>query len=308
MPLKPTLISLFFIIILAGCTGRPRPVQQVQGNTNPEGYYALLSTDDLGVGQERFAFEVIQPDGGVLASGPLVVHFYVSEQGQSRPEGDALATYQTMAVTPGVKENTTVKDQISVRGIYAVPGFNFDQPGAWTATIQPDPSRTPFTQPISLEFNVAQHSATPAVGEKAVRSPTPVGSTPAELEAICSLDPPDDMHRVSADQSLAAGRPFVLAFASPGYCRSRLCGPVTELVQSVEESYRGRLDFIHVEPYDLSQLHRGGLFELVPSAQDWGLKTDPWVFVVDRSGRVAAKFEGNLSREELERAIEKAIQ
>jgi hypothetical protein len=306
--IKRSILFLFLLTSLAGCAVNPSRAKSTQGATNPEGYYALLATDDLGVGRERFAFEVIQPDGKTLSFASLVVHFYVSEQGEDTPEGDALATYQKMAVVPRGQEGKEAQGQILARGIYSIPSFNFDQAGTWKVTIQPNPSKTPFKQPISLEFQVAQHSATPAVGDPAPHSPTPVGTTPSELEAICSLDPPDDMHQVSADQVLATGHPFVIAFASPGFCRSRLCGPVTELVQSVEDRYRGRLDFIHVEPYDLSRLHNGGVFELVPAARAWGLASDPWVFVVDSAGRVAAKFEGNLSQEELDRAIEKVLQ
>ena len=37
----------------------------------------------------------------------------------------------------------------------------------------------------------------------------------------------------------------------------------------------------------------------------WRLQTEPWTFVIARSGRIAARFEGPFSPGELERAIAK---
>ena len=39
--------------------------------------------------------------------------------------------------------------------------------------------------------------------------------------------------------------------------------------------------------------------------EEWGLSTEPWVFVVDAEGRVAAKFEGVLSEEELVEVLDR---
>ncbi len=37
--------------------------------------------------------------------------------------------------------------------------------------------------------------------------------------------------------------------------------------------------------------------------QQWHLTTEPWTFVVDRRGRVSARFQGALAVGELERAV-----
>jgi hypothetical protein len=38
--------------------------------------------------------------------------------------------------------------------------------------------------------------------------------------------------------------------------------------------------------------------------KEWNLPSEPWVFVVGRDGRVAAKFEGAVSVPELTAAVE----
>jgi hypothetical protein len=71
------------------------------------------------------------------------------------------------------------------------------------------------------------------------------------------------------------------------------------------------MTFIHVEPYQL-QFVDGGLRPVldsqnlpisVPATNEWGLPTEPYIFVVDSSGRVTAKFEGIASPEELQAAF-----
>jgi hypothetical protein len=37
--------------------------------------------------------------------------------------------------------------------------------------------------------------------------------------------------------------------------------------------------------------------------REWGLQSEPWVFVVGADGRLKAKFEGSVSVDELTRAI-----
>jgi peroxiredoxin len=41
----------------------------------------------------------------------------------------------------------------------------------------------------------------------------------------------------------------------------------------------------------------------VPATREWQLRSEPWVFVIDRQGRIAAKFEGIMALEEVEAAL-----
>jgi hypothetical protein len=38
---------------------------------------------------------------------------------------------------------------------------------------------------------------------------------------------------------------------------------------------------------------------------DWRLASEPWTFVIDRSGRISTRFEGAYSVGELQRAVAK---
>ena len=67
------------------------------------------------------------------------------------------------------------------------------------------------------------------------------------------------------------------------------------------------MDFIHVEPYELEMVD-GALRPVlspenlpisVTATMEWGLPTEPYIFVVDGTGKVTAKFEGIASVDEL---------
>jgi hypothetical protein len=61
------------------------------------------------------------------------------------------------------------------------------------------------------------------------------------------------------------------------------------------------VSFIHNEIYVDNNPNKG----LRPQLTTFGLETEPWVFVIDRSGKVVQRFEGALSVEELKAAVAK---
>jgi hypothetical protein len=119
----------------------------------------------------------------------------------------------------------------------------------------------------------------------------------------------------------------VIAFATPAFCTSQLCGPAKEIFDAAFEKYKGQANFVHVEPYYLEEARAGTALcpiaimnvnyatapaegcpalspdEIPPAEQSWNLSTEPWVFVVDKDGNIAAKFESAYSEQELEDAL-----
>ncbi len=112
------------------------------------------------------------------------------------------------------------------------------------------------------------------------------------------------MHGITIADALAEGRPLVVAFATPAFCETRTCGPVMESVMDpLYDQYQDRAGFIHVEPFQLQELRDGTGRIPVPATSEWGLQTEPWIFVVDADGRVAAKFESITALDEVESVL-----
>jgi hypothetical protein len=148
---------------------------------------------------------------------------------------------------------------------------------------------------------VAQPRGAPiAVGAKATRSQNPTLAT-APAARITTSSPPDlPLLRHSIAGSLAAHRPFVVTFATPKFCTSRTCGPVVDVVEAVRRRFERRgIRFIHVEVFTDNDPNRGYNRWM----REWGLASEPWVFLVGADGRVKAKFEGSVSEAELAAAV-----
>ncbi len=162
-------------------------------------------------------------------------------------------------------------------------------------------------------FAVGETGTTPRIGAPAPASETPTAESASEIAEISTDDEPDpDFYEQSVDAALEAGRPFALVFATPAFCTSATCGPTLDLVKAAAADFKERMSFIHVEPYRLHtvdgrlqpELSDRNLPIPVDAVNQWGLPTEPYVFVVDADGNVSAKFEGIASDEELRAAFE----
>jgi hypothetical protein len=140
------------------------------------------------------------------------------------------------------------------------------------------------------------------VGDRAPASETPtLASTHGDLGELTTRTPPDTkLLRYSVAGSLRVHAPFVVTFATPKFCSSRLCGPVVDVVEQVATELEDTpVRFMHVEVYAGNDPANGYNRWM----KQWGLQTEPWTFLVSREGVVVARFEGSVSVEELEAAV-----
>ena len=177
-----------------------------------------------------------------------------------------------------------------------VAHLRIPKPGRYWLVAQPDGAKL---QALGA-LDVAARSHSVAVGARAPRSDTPTLAT-APAAQITTSSPPDlPLLRYSVAESLAAHKPFVVTFATPKFCTSRTCGPVVDVVEAARRQFAARgIRFMHVEVFQDNDPTRGYNRWM----RQWGLASEPWVFLVGRDGRVKAKFEGSVSQAELAAAI-----
>jgi len=104
--------------------------------------------------------------------------------------------------------------------------------------------------------------------------------------------------RLTVADAIKNGKPTLVLFATPRYCVSRMCGPTLEMLNGLKQKYGDQANFIHIEVYQ-----DFNTFTPVPEMDAWHLPSEPWLFMIDRAGRIAAKFEGGLTRQEIEPAL-----
>jgi hypothetical protein len=167
---------------------------------------------------------------------------------------------------------------------------------------------------IRLTFQVQPSSSLVRVGQRAPSTDNPTLEDVGDDVARISTDtnPLPALYEKSVADALAAGEPFLVAFATPKFCATAQCGPTLDRVKPFVERYP-EVTFINVEPYKL-RFEDGGLqADLDPATQqlvpveatlEWGLASEPWVFVVDREGVVAGSFGLIFSDEELATALD----
>jgi len=141
----------------------------------------------------------------------------------------------------------------------------------------------------------------PDVGDPAPPIDTPT-TDDAPIEEIDTRTPPDGMHDVDF-KDVVGKKPAVLVFATPALCQSRVCGPVVDIAEEVKARRGKEAEFIHQEIFVDNEIDKG----FRPQVLRWKLPTEPWVFTVDRSGRVAARLEGAFSAKELDQAVDAAV-
>jgi hypothetical protein len=246
----------------------------------------LFLTSEVVVGPNRLALGLLE-DGAPIADGRMQVRF----QG---PAGTRIPDV-TFAYHG---------DGLTVPGLY-VAQVRFERAGDWRAEVTASSPRA-GSQSQVRPFPVKEHGLVPNVGSPAPRSQNPTVKDVGDVRLIDSGDPPNDMHQVSIAQAIAAHRPALVVFATPAFCTSRVCGPQVNVVQSLEPKYQDRLAFIHVEIYENFRPDPSKK-RFTRTVQEWRLETEPWVFLIDRQGNIAARFEGPTPAGDLAQEIERIL-
>jgi hypothetical protein len=159
--------------------------------------------------------------------------------------------------------------------------------------------------PMKVPFRVEGDTPEPAFGERVPAIEQTTTSDVDDLALIDSSDPPHpEWHDITVADALELDRPLVIAFATGAFCQTQFCGPVIEgVIGPLSERYGDEAEFIVIEPFDLEAAWGGELVPVSAMAQ-WGLDSEPWVFVTDTDGRVAGKFQGITSEAEVGAVLE----
>jgi len=248
--------------------------------------YPIVVSSEIVVGSNRFLVGLLDHQDAPIGSPEISVgaRFFDLERSEEEPVSETELSYLEMI--PGE------------RGLY-VATVEFDAAGKWGAEM--DITGDGIDETIRTSFDVTEESSTPEIGSPAPKSKTPTVRD-AKLPTITTDPKPDrDFYQLSIRQAIQQERPFVVVFATPKFCSSAVCGPTLDIVKRVSKDFP-RLNYVHVEVY--TNLDDPGNLKLVDAVNEWGLPTEPWVFVVDRDGNVAAKFEGTVGTSELAGVLE----
>lgn len=262
----------------------------------------LIISSELTKGPTRFLFSLTDRANNLIAAPDVKVR---------------LAFYDVDTATDTVVFESDARFLWAIeseRGLYATD-VTFSDAGRWgtrfTATL-PDGS----TKTVRADYDVVATGATVALGAKAPSIETPtIASVGGDIRAVSTdKEPAERFYTTSVAAALAARKPFVIAFATPAFCETAICGPTLQTVKAVATDYPA-LTFINVEPYQMKYengalqpaLDASGQLQSAAWTDAFGLRTEPWVFVIGADGTVRAKFEAVVGADELRTAIDAAV-
>ncbi len=281
-------LGLMVSVLLAACGGQSG-TGTVDENANQNApLNAVLAASELVVGSNRLPIGIVQ-SGSPLNDPAVKMHlriFDLADTSQTvRSETDAVYRGEGLPF-----------------GLYvAYP--TFDTPGAWGIEVQmTDSDGQVYVNRLRVE--VLAQSSTPAVGSPAIPSTNLTANEEPDLGRITSDGQPDpDLYQLTIADAITAKRPFLVAFSTPGFCKTAVCGPNLQVIKQVKEQFKGQVDFIHVEvyPYPYGESFQQERF--VPAMEEWRLVSEPWTFLVDAQGIIQAKYEGGITVGELELAL-----
>ncbi|MEO8541530.1 MAG: hypothetical protein ABI577_17440 [bacterium] len=269
---------------------------------------AVVAGSDWFVGENNFVFGITnkqdQPEGGATARAT----FYDLRDQQNPKPVFSLDAVQSapgvgkiVTVTHANGETHTHGGQDDNRVGYYVTA-KFDHAGIWGLAVEA--TLKDGTKGVStVSFQVYPKANVLAPGMAAIKSDNLTKADVKDISEIDSGTPANDMHDVKIKDSIAKGRPLVIVFSTPAFCTSRFCGPVNEEVESLQQTYRDQVDFVHIEiwrNFDQKLMN--------PTAREWliwpdGSLREPIVFVVDKTGKIFDRWEGPVARNIMEPSV-----
>ena len=279
--------------------------------SEPTTLNGVVATSEILVGDKRLPFGLVDFDGKLVEGANVEAQiFKLHQNGSLIPVANLDAQFREIRGTKRDHQHTDGSTHVhqEVRGIYTLDGVTFTESGIWEAHLSVTGSNVSGTERAKLTFQVLEGSATFAVGDTPPPSLNPTLRDVADITEITTHDPPvPGLYELTVAEALEGFKPFVVIFSTPAFCVTRMCGPVADVAAQVYQQYKGRVEFIHIEPWDLEKARNEG--NLVPTAvtTEWRLPTEPWTFVVGVDNRITARWESLVTPEELSAALDEAL-
>ena len=265
-------------------------VELIKGPVSPDGLQAIFATPDLGTGEQRVAVVLTSKKGLVRSPiATLTSYYYPDGATEGEMRDTAVALFRPFP--------------LGSRGLYAAQ-MEFDVPGQWgleMAVLDEDAN----TLRAELRFEVPEQTAAPANGAPATASNSKTLATHSIEQLTTGTLQDTDLYQISIADAVQSRMPTVIVMASPAFCTNAVCGPQVDVLSELEDKYKGRAHFIHIDFFDNPDEIQGDLTRarVSPTVLEWNLPSTEWSFVVKSDGTIHRRFEGFAPIEELEDAL-----
>ncbi|MEJ2265425.1 MAG: hypothetical protein P8X95_18420 [Anaerolineales bacterium] len=280
--MKPFLLFLACLLPLTACApsaSAPEPSTAASGASEIQ---VAVAGNDFAVGAPRLPL--------VLYAGP--------ERGAPAQKVSLVALdLSTEPATQSWEGEATAYSDYFIPYWVAYPELSHAGNWGFRAKLTLDDGKTAQAQ-FAIQIN--EQSSAPSIGSLPPASKNRTLQSDPDIKKLTSdIDPNPALYQLTVAEALNSDRPAVVTFATPGFCTSQLCAPVVDSIKTVYTQFKDQVNFIHIEVYKS--------FDPLVYADEmaeWGLTSEPWTFVIDRTGKIASKFVGPVSPEELTQALD----
>jgi hypothetical protein len=249
-----------------------KTLQQVADLVTAGPQAALASSVFTTGGENRFVFGVIAQDGKAIY-GPTAI--YIAPTPNEPARGPFVAPADVLLTQPRYRSEQAARETDPFAAVYAAP-VKFPKAGSWSVLVM---TRS---------------------GGRLIGAPTQITVKTKAQDKIPDK-PQSDMHTNFA--SVVGSKPVALLFSTPQLCVSRVCGPVTDLALQMRAKYGDKMEFIHQEVWKGNDLKAGVRAPLAA----FNLESEPWLFVIDKAGKVTARLEGSFGIDAFEDAVKSGL-
>jgi hypothetical protein len=291
-------VGVLLAVVLSACT--------LPGAAPASALTPVFAFTETVVGPNRLPIGIIK-DGSPVndPNAQITLRFYQLDVDAKTAVGEASATYYGQGLPAAVY----------------VANFTFPSAGNWGVEVVMQLSDMATPTSTKLQLPVSTRALAPMVGDVAIRVDTLTPQSVTDVAQLVSTTAPDvALYQTSLATALDQGRPIALLFATPGFCRTAVCGPSLAVFAALQQEFGGTVTFIHSEiyryPFGESFAQQSEIFaqamretrnltdaERKIGVSDayyaWGLQSEPWLFLINSQGVITARFEGGLTSEEL---------
>lgn len=258
------------------------------------------------VGPNRLPIGIIR-DGSPVndPTAQVTMRFFQLDVDKQTAVGSATATYYGQGLPAAVYVAT----------------YDFSTAGNWGVEVTVLLEGMSEPSVAKLQLPVAERAVAPKIGDKAIMAETLTNDSVTDTAyLVSSTDVDPALYQVSLADALTQQKPIALLFATPGFCRTAVCGPSLTVFRDLQKQYGDKVIFIHSEiyryPFGDSFAQQNTIFQTAmregrgltdeerkvgvsDAYYAWGLMSEPWMFLIDAQGVITARYEGGFTVEEL---------
>lgn len=280
----------------------PQPGQSIDEFSSQfevDGPQALAGTSVYRTPGGRIAFGLLD-EKQRFNYGATVV--YVAPYKGGEVKGPFAAPADVLITDAKYRSAQAATEDASFAAIYEAE-VPFPKPGVYKILTVSDMKGRRVAAGMATQVVSPARDRIPDVGEKAPVIETDTkGSVKGDLDLLDTRSPKAPELSSTSFADVAGKKPVALLFSTPQLCQSRVCGPVTDAMLQVKAETGSEVQFIKQETYEDNVVQKGFRLPL----RRFGLQTEPWLFTIDREGRIAARLEGSFGLRAFRRAVKAA--